>query len=213
MPRPPKAENANNPLRQLRGLLKDPVENGHISQMALVELCQIPLDTIRSIEAGRLKLSSTVLEKIATETGAHWDHEEARWTRFGKTEFSFSDFCNYRRRGLKRPTINKVLDKAIDESRVNLIHSKIKWLFENVPDESWERLHSRLNYFLEECKRDLQLTANDGLFYHPASLGSEDSAADQLVKPGQQKHGRAPTVRGPQGNVAGNRKRKRKYGL
>jgi hypothetical protein len=209
MARPPKAENANNPLRQLRGLLRDPAEGSHISQTALAELCRIPLDTIRSIEVDRLKLSSTVLEKIATETGAHWDHEEARWTRFGKTEFSFSDFSNYRRLGLKR----SLLDKAIDKSRVHLIHNKIEWLFENVPDESWERLHSRVNYFLEECKRDLQLTANDALFYRPAWLDSaKDSTAKQLVSPGQQKRRRAPTVRGPRGHVAGNKKRKRKYG-
>ena len=201
MARPPKPEHANNPLRQLRGLLKDPAEGGHINQTALAELCQIPRDTIKSIEVGRLKLNSTALEKIAAETGARWDHEQERWTRFDKTEFSFSSFSDYRRWRCKRPIIDKAL--------VDLIHSRIEWLFENVPDESGERLRSRLNFFLEECKRDLQLTANDALFYRPAWLDSaEDSAAKQLVNPGQRKRRRAP-----RGNVAGNKKRKRKYGL
>ncbi len=204
MARPPKRKHANNPLRQLRGLLKDPAEGGHISQTSLAELCQIPVDTIKSIEVGRLTLSSTALEKIAAETGAHWDHEKARWTRFDKTEFSFSYFSDYRRDWLKRPAIGPAL--------VHLIHSRIEWLFENVPDESWERLRSRLNFFLEECKRDLQLTANDALFYRPAWLDSaKDSTAKQLVSTGQQKRRRAPTARGPRGNVAGNKKRKRKY--
>jgi hypothetical protein len=205
MARPPKPKNANNPLRQLRGLLKDPDEGGHINQTALAELCQIPLDTIKSIEVGRLKLNSTALEKIAAETGARWDNEQERWTRFDKTEFNFSSFSDYR--------LHRLRPNAIDKALVYLIHNKIDWLFENVPDESWQRLRSRLNFFLEECKRDLELTANDGPFYRPASLGSaNESAAAQTVKPEQEKGEHAPNRRGQRGAIAGNKKFSRKYG-
>jgi transcriptional regulator with XRE-family HTH domain len=207
MARPPRLENVNNPLRQLRTLLNDPAKRGNFSQKSLAELCQIPIDTIKSIEAGRLALSSDVQRKIAEETGAHWHPKKARWTRFDRTEFSFSSFWDYHREKLKRPIVAEAL--------VDLIHSRIDWLFKSVRDEDWQRLRSRVNHFLEECKRDprltLRLTANEALFYHP--FGSEDSAANQVVKPEQQKRRRASTARGPRGNVAGNKKRKRKYGL
>lgn len=205
MARPPKPENANNALRQLRILLKDPAKGGHISQTSLAALCQIPVDTIKSIEVARLALSPDVLRKIAEETGAHWDHEEARWTRFDRTEFSFSSFCDYHRWRFKRP--------IIDEALVDLIRNRIDWLFRNVPDEDWERLRSRVNHFLEECKRAFVSTADDATFYRPAWLGSaNESAAVQLVKPVQKKRKHAPNRRGERGTVAGDKKRKRKYG-
>jgi hypothetical protein len=203
MPRPAKRENENNALRQLRTLLKDPAEGGNISQQKLAEICQIPWDTIKSIEAGRMALSPNVRRKIAEETGAHWDYEKARWTRFDKTEFTFSFFSDYRQWRLKRPIIDKAL--------VDSIHRRIDWLFEKVPDEDWERLRSRMNYFLEECKREYRITANDALFYHPASLGSaNESAAAQPVKAGQQKR---TSRRGQRGAIGGDKTRRRKYGL
>lgn len=210
MARPPRLENADNPLRQLRTLLNDPAKRGSFSQTSLAELCQIPVDTIKSIEVGRLALSSDVQRKIAEETGAHWHPEEAHWTRFDRTEFSFSSFCDYRRERLKRP--------IIDEALVDLIHSRIDWLFRNVRDENWQRLYSRVNHFLEECKRDprltLRLTANEAGFYRPGWLGSaNESDAAQLVKPGQKKGKDAPNRRGQRGGIAGNKKRRRKYGL
>ena len=206
MARPPRPENANNPLRQLRALLKDPAENGHVSQESLAELCQIPVDTIKSIEVDRLALSSDVLRKIADETSAHWDHEKERWTRHDKTEFNFSAFCDYRQRRLAPPS---AVEKAIDELTIK---SRIYWLFANVPAESWKRLRSRLIIFLDECKREYRITANDALYYRPAPSGSaNESAAAQPVKPEQQKHERAPKRRG-RGAIAGNKKLKRKYG-
>jgi transcriptional regulator with XRE-family HTH domain len=207
MARPPKPEHANNPLRQLRGLLKDPAVGEHISQNELAQLCHVPVDTIKSIEAGRLALNATALRNIAEETGARWDHEEEHWTRFDKTEFNFSSFSDYRRERLTPPSS---IDKAVADL---MIKSRIDWLFENVPAESWKRLRSRLIIFLSECKRDFQLTANDALFYRPASLSSaNESAAAQPVKPEQQKRKHAPNRRGQRGAIAGNKKRRRKYG-
>jgi hypothetical protein len=208
MARPPRPENANNPLRQLRTLLKDPAENGHVSQASLAELCQIPVDTIKSIEVGRLALSSDVLRNIAEETGAYWDQGEARWTQLDKTEFNFSSFSDYRRERLILPSS---IDKAVADL---MIKSRIDWLFENVPAESWKRLRSRLIIFLDECKRNFQLTDNDALFYRPASLGlANESAAAQPVKAGQQKRKHVPSRRGQRGAIGGDKTRRRKYGL
>jgi ribosome-binding protein aMBF1 (putative translation factor) len=81
MARPPRPENANNPLRQLRALLKDPAKEAPTSQQDLALLCQIPVDTIKSIEVGRLALNTTVLRKIAEAIGASWDYEQEKWTR------------------------------------------------------------------------------------------------------------------------------------
>jgi len=209
MARPPRPEHANNPLRQLRRLLKEPGKEGHISQKELALLCQIPVDTIKSIEVGRLALTPTVLRNVAVATGASWDHEHGRWTRFDKTAFTFSYFSEYRSRRLNRSPIARSIAQVI----VNLIHSRIDWLFENVAAESWDILRSRLDYFLEECKRDLKLTSNDRLFYTPAWLeASKDFAAPQ--SPESQKreqHHTAKRVR-LRRNVAGQKKRKRTYG-
>jgi len=208
MARPPKPENANNPLRQLRALLKDPAKEGHISQKDLALLCQIPVDTIKSIEVGRLALTPTVLRNVAVATGASWDHEQGRWTPFDKTAFTFSYFSEYRSRRLNRST----LARAIDQLIVTLIHSRVDWLFENVPAESWDILRSRLDYFLEECKRDLKLTSNDRLFYTPAWFeASKDLAPQSPESQKQEQHHAARRVR-QLGNVAGDKKRKRKYG-
>jgi Helix-turn-helix len=199
MARPPRPENANNPLRQLRALLKDPAKEAYISQHDLALLCEIPVDTIKSIEVGRLALNPIVLRKIAEATGASWDHEEARWTRFDKTEFTFSFFSDYRQHRLKRPLIHNLL--------VDVIHSRINWLFENVPEESWAILRSRLTYFLEECKRDLKLTSNDALFYSPTWLAAnKNPIAPKLGKPEQQKHQQRPKNGRPRKGVAGNKK-------
>jgi hypothetical protein len=196
-------------LRQLRNLLRDPSKERHFSQKKLALLCAIPVDTIKSIEVGRLALTPAVLRNIAVATGASWNHEEARWTKFDKTAFTFSDFSEYRFSKLSR----SALDKAYGEVAVALIHSKVDWLFKNVPVESWDILKSRLSYSLEECKRDLRLTANDALFYRPKRLETGNGpAATLLAKPLNQPFHRPPKRVGELGNIAGNKKRKRRYG-
>jgi transcriptional regulator with XRE-family HTH domain len=204
MARPLRPKNANNALRQLRGLLQDPVKGSRINQRDLAQLCQVSVDTIKSIETGRLALSSRFLENIAETITAHWDHEQGRWTRRDGKPFTFADYCEHYRRMLNPSPI----DRAIAQGRVELIKSRIDWLFENVPDESWQRLLARLNHFLEECKRDLTSNSNDELYYHPAWLQSaNESAGTQPLKAEQQKRRRAPK------GAAGNKKRKQKYGL
>jgi hypothetical protein len=168
-----------------------------ISQKELAELCTIPVDTIKSIEVGRLALSPTVLRKITEATGAY--HEQARWTQSNGTPFTYSFFRKYRQR---RPG---ALSHAIDGIRVDLIKSRIDWLFKNVPGQSWNALQSRLTYFLEECKRDLKLTSDDALFYKPWPDVPKDLTATQLAKSKKQKHHYPP-------GSAGNKKYKRMYG-
>lgn len=209
MPKKPKSENEDNPLRQLRELLASP-GRARISQPEFAQICGISANTIKKIEFGSRSLNPSILTKIRIATGgAQWGPEDRRWTRNGKDPFTFADFSEHRKRVLNPSAI----DQAIKAVMVDLIHRRIEWLFENIPAKSWEGLRSRLNIFLEECKRELRITANDALFYRPASLGSaNESAAAQPVKPEQQKHEHVSNRRGQRGAIAGNKKRRRKYG-
>ncbi len=134
MARHPKPENARNPLRQLRALLSKNGEIAPITQNRLSEICDIPIDTIRSIEAGRRTLSSSALKKIEEVTTAKWK----------RGRYSFN-----RRFMVKRPPNY--------QSRIRLVHAKIDGLFDQIPERSWNLLSFRINDFLEECRRDLKL--------------------------------------------------------
>jgi hypothetical protein len=176
-----------------------------MSQEEFAELCQIPTNTIKSIEVGRLALTPTVSRNVAEATGARWDDKRHRWARFNdNTAFTFEDYAEYRHK-LRNPSS---LDQSINQGTVAQIHCRIEWLFEHVPAESREILRSRVEFFLEQCKRDFNLTKDDALFYRPwLSSGKDYSLFMNLA---QQKLQRVPSVRGLHG-VAGNKKRKRLY--
>src|SRR5258708_13986010 len=102
MARHPKPENARNPLRQLRALLSKNGEIAPITQNRLSEICDIPIDTIRSIEAGRRTLSSSALKKIEEVTTAKW--KRGRWTIYDSDEpLTYSWYSFNLRFMVKRP--------------------------------------------------------------------------------------------------------------
>jgi transcriptional regulator with XRE-family HTH domain len=203
MPKDPK--NKANSLRQLRELLASPEGRKRISQIDLARMCRISANTIKKIEFGIRPLNPSILTKIRIGThGAVWDPEQNRWTRFDGKPFTYEDYSERRKR-VQNPS---AIDQAIKSVMVDLIQRRIEWLFNNVPATSWEGLRSRLTIFLDECQREYRITANDALFYRFAPLDSaSESAAAEPVKAEQQKRRRSPK------GAAGNKKRKRKYGL
>ena len=115
-------------------------------------------------------------------TGARWDRERRRWTQLEEKLFTHEDYTEHRRRMLNPST----MDQAIQQSMVVLIHCRIEWLFDNVPEKSREKLRSRVDYFLERCKRDFKLTTNDASFYAPWG-SSPNSDYARFTKASQQK--------------------------
>jgi len=157
-----KTKDADNPLRKLRELLAT-AGRERISQKELAQLIGISANTIRKIEFGSRSLTDTVLTEVKVATGARWDRERRRWTQLEEKLFTHEDYTEHRRRMLNPST----MDQAIQQSTVVLIHCRIEWLFDNVPEKSREKLRSRVDYFLERCKRDFKLTTNDASFYAP----------------------------------------------
>jgi hypothetical protein len=169
MARPPKPENARNPLRQLRTLLSKNGEIAPITQNRLSEICDIPIDTIRAIEAGRRTLSLSVLRKTEAATTAKWNSKLARWTVYDSDEpLTFSWYSLHRRFMGRRPPNH--------QRRIHFIHTKIDGLFDKIPGNSWNLLLFRMNDFLEECKHDFNLKDLDDVFYKAESRFEEFSA-------------------------------------
>jgi hypothetical protein len=157
MPRKPKAENANNRLRQLRALLSKDGESAPITQSELSRVCDIPLNTIRSIEAGRRKLTLPAVKKIERATAGKWNPELASWTIYDSEKLlTFSWYSVYRSFSRQRPPNY--------QRRIRFVHRKIDALFDKIPGHSWNVLLCRINDFLEECRQDFNLKGLDDVF-------------------------------------------------
>jgi hypothetical protein len=210
MHREPELKNIrNNPIKQLRALLKDQAEGGRasISQTTLARLCQIPLDTIKSIESGRLRLTPDLAKRFAVATGAGWDYDRQRWTLFNGDAFSFAHFSKHRSSKLNPSPI----DQALNHMMVGELQYRVAWLFDHAPAEEWGMLKFEMDHFLNRWKQ--KLTASDAPFPQPPwRVSATDSADTQGVKEGQQKreHASKKPVKGSYA-VSGNKKRKPLY--
>ena len=73
MPKDPDEKNRNKPLRLLRRQLR-------LSQLDLSNWTNIPVDTIRDHENGRVRsVTPEILRKISVTIGGAWDGENERW--------------------------------------------------------------------------------------------------------------------------------------
>jgi hypothetical protein len=155
-----------NALRLLRGLL---VEKGEkpLTQRKLSEHIGIPLDTIRSIESGRLrdgKPSDAVLDKISRQTGAFWNKEKERWESLlpdlvtpPAEPFSFAVYKQYRSQFIRRP--------ANGPDLIGSLNVKMIELFGTVPDSCWWDLYLRYDNFIKTCQRDFHLEKLEGIYW------------------------------------------------
>src|SRR5260221_2825676 len=104
MPRKPKEENKENPLRLLRACLSKEGPEHPISQGKLADITGIPAVTIRSIENGVFNLTDAVLSKIVTTTGADLDEDKKRWIFFDSTDpFKWQHYDEFKKRSMQRP--------------------------------------------------------------------------------------------------------------
>jgi hypothetical protein len=80
MPRSPKKEHLDNPLRKLREALG--TQGKPMPQWKLAAALKLPLETLKSIELGRFREgipSPQTMEFILSEFGAHWVEKRKEW--------------------------------------------------------------------------------------------------------------------------------------
>ena len=150
MARPPRPENANNPLRVLRTLLG---RENPMPQHQLSRITEIPVDTIRSLEVARLTFSEEIQRKITAETGGVWDDDRKLWMTgplyFEKLEpFTRQHFEFYRSIIISEPGME------FQELAPNCVKVGIDKLFEHIPKRYWVKLFFRLSNVLEQIGRD-----------------------------------------------------------
>jgi len=150
MARPPRPENANNPLRQLRGRIG---KRAPVTQNQLAEICALSLDTIRSIEAGRRSLGLPTRQKILEATGARWSDKNRDWfvSADESLPFDFAAYRAYRRFLIEEPSDDQ---KTRD---LGILRAKIEFLLEEIPTRFRHNLLLRLNDSLEQCQKAFRL--------------------------------------------------------
>jgi DNA-binding XRE family transcriptional regulator len=168
MARHPKPENANNPLRRLRqALAKDGVAMG---QDELSKRIGVPVDTIKSVEAGRLSkgMPSRAIQKaIFVHLGVRWHPEEKEWSfLFSQEDPSREDVERYR---------------AAEPDRDTEIHAlclRLICLLQKVPKKNFGVIADTIDDFLvnkaEEQKVDTS-SVGAGLELHPVWRNEKES--------------------------------------
>lgn len=148
MSRPTPPERLDNPIRQLRFELAPPGRNA-LSQAELAPLVDIPLDSLKGLESGRITFSPLMQNRIKLETCAVWNTEDRRW-RFGTPKgplYHREDYLQYR--------------LLIDMSQQLWLHHdaffafwRIKLLLETLEPKAQFKFVFRLNAFLEENRQE-----------------------------------------------------------
>jgi hypothetical protein len=148
MPRPTAPARLDNPVRQLRFELAPPAR-GALSQAELASIVDIPLDSLKGAESGRMSFSPLMQNRILCETGAAWNEEDKRW-RFWKPNgplYRREHYCNY------RELIEKGQNLYLDHVAI-FIYWRIKLLLEELPPKKQFKFFFRLNSFLGDNHKE-----------------------------------------------------------
>lgn len=149
MPRPTRPELLNNPIRQLRRLLAPPLGKKYLSQRELSVIVDVPLDSLRSVESGRMDFSPLMRNRIMCETGGVFDDRDECW-RFWKPDgpkYCREHYLRY------RELITKDVEKALPFDAF-LAALRIKLLMETLRPEKQFKFLFRLNTFLENSRKE-----------------------------------------------------------
>jgi DNA-binding XRE family transcriptional regulator len=167
----PKPQNEKNKLRQLRELVASPKP---MTQSELAEALRISVDSVKSMEVGRLQPSPKLLARIYRKYGVQWDDAREEWTaptnawRRGPKPRS-----KYMRGTVKGGTVKmwnpratlkhiQAYQEALQltgEKRPPWDRDAVKWrideLFDSVPGELWLDLLDQIQDFLDQRRDDL----------------------------------------------------------
>ena len=148
MPRHPKPENRQNALRKLRGLLSPNGDAAPIKQWELERLIDVPVATIRAIEAGRRNLNPDVLRKVRVVTRFDWHERLQVWMWNGRP--AQSPDWQFLKKFFQRRSPGY-------EIEIHFLHRRLDAMFEKVLGKDWQLLANWINDCFEECKDDFKL--------------------------------------------------------
>jgi hypothetical protein len=189
MPRPPKPENARNPLRLLREILSE-VDRPDvpITQAKLADIIQWPLDQIKNVEAARRPLSARLQHRVRHWTGAKWESETQQWM-FGPAVYTREIYLKY----------CEVARGPIQEREIEilLLHKKIDALLEMAKSRDRYPVLFELHDALERCRQQFKITELADFFEATETrfLVSYDSGTGRLLKVEQDILRSAPYLR------------------
>jgi len=153
-----KARNALSAIAKLRELVRDEATDEPVTQRQLSRIVGIPLDTIKSVESGRMSLSPRVQKNIRRFAGVVWDDKEERWI---SRSFIF-------RQGAITPELSPATAADIREYRKMMEQSaatgsdrdrdavkmRVDALFDQIPARYWIHLLFRMQDSLEELREE-----------------------------------------------------------
>lgn len=150
MPRPTRPELRNNAIAQLRQILAPPLGKKHLSQDELSTIVDIPLNSLRSVECGRLPFSPLMRNRIMCETGAVFDDRDECW-RFWKPngpKYSREHYLKF------RELLEKRMEGIMARRDIFFASLRIKLLLEALPPKKRFKFLFRLNSFLETNRKE-----------------------------------------------------------
>jgi transcriptional regulator with XRE-family HTH domain len=172
-----------NPLRQLRELLS-------ITQESLSQIIGTSTSTVRAVEAGQRKLTDGLVLDVLATTGAEWDMEERRWiicrfiSREGGQPYRLQFYRYFEQQRLKRP--------ANAPEQVGELWSRLFEVFDKIPDSRWWDLYSRCTQFIDELRKDFQISELEQISPSEAEVRKEGyrrAYQEALYANGWQKRG------------------------
>jgi transcriptional regulator with XRE-family HTH domain len=154
---PRKPEYERNPLRVLRELLSPRGKKHPISQEKLSEFIDVPVPTIRAIEAGQRSLTLSVLRQALEGLGVQWDEDRQKWLFVLKIDGEKKQWVWSEK---PRPFTYRLFSQYYPSRSIrpaNFVHqeteieTKLGNLFGLVPEWQWWSLALRYYDFVEQC--------------------------------------------------------------
>jgi hypothetical protein len=112
-------------------------------------MVDIPLDSLKGLESGRLSFTPKMWNRILCETGATWNQEDKRW-RFGTPDGPLYTRLHYDqyRQGIEQAQKHSInLDVFLAQERIRL-------LLETLSPKARFKFFFRLNTFLEGARKE-----------------------------------------------------------
>jgi hypothetical protein len=115
MPRPPKPENALNPVRLLRRALADK-NQAVATQGQLSTWLGVPVETIKSLEAGRRRqgaLNDRIIDAALIYLGARWNPKKSQWENLLGQSYNRSHLELWRSADFDRDDVIRALKEKL----------------------------------------------------------------------------------------------------
>jgi hypothetical protein len=148
MPRPTPPERMRNPIRQLREILA--VYGKPLSQAELAPIVDVPVDSVRYIEKGKMVFTERQQNRIRCATGACWNDADQLWRFWVKDgpRYSREHYVKF------RELLGQEMEGAMARLDVFFATLRVKLLLEALPPKARFKFLFRLNSFLEKNRKE-----------------------------------------------------------